>query len=184
MSEFNEVAAFEMQYAFDNNGVMTCFLIDKEWLIMCALNPAKIKYFHPMDPTAKSIIGTRIDRYAWAIMADDGWILLGANDCFRGKETVMASNQMWAVGHQVEDTPSKFEGEQYIHLRLQVSAVELIYQNAVLMMRLKKPTMEEVQKFYAVDLTPRGGWSLYQENDVVGMVAVKKEEDASNVAEM
>ena len=79
-----------------------------------------------MDPAAKSIIATRIDGYTWAVTTDDGWILLITNDIIRGIETVMSSSQMRAVGHQVEDTLSKFEGEQCIHLGSQDKQVKLV----------------------------------------------------------
>ena len=48
--------------------------MDQSWteLYPEAEKPTKIKYFHPMDPNAKSIIGTRVDGYVWAVTTDDG----------------------------------------------------------------------------------------------------------------
>ena len=48
------------------------------------------------------------------------------------------------------------------------------------MMHLKKPTVEDVKKYFAVNLTP-AKWEPYKENDA-DWVAVKKEENVENVA--
>jgi len=135
-----------------------------------------------MDPTASSISSPAVDGYAWAVTTDDGWVLLKAISCMKARTSWISSNQIRAAGHRVEDTPGKYEGEQCIHLKSQGTAVKLIYQNGVLMMRLKKPTVEEVKMYYAVSLTP-ANWDPYKENDV-GWVAVKKEEGVDDAAEV